>query len=193
MDKDLDERLTVILAKYKSNFEAKEQNEEEGKSDLLMEIFGITPEQKVENRQYWGRELGMCWQLMVKELFQIKREDFIDAKKFGADEPADLFIGKDAIDVKYRMGSGDSGTIKKWKQYAHLLTTEGYQPIILLLRSDNLPSAINACKVAGWTVLQEEESFEYIQTETNFDLKAWMITQIKSKQFNLFQNDDARN
>ena len=33
-----------------------------------MEVFGITPEMKRENRQYWGRQLGMCWQRLVTEI-----------------------------------------------------------------------------------------------------------------------------
>lgn len=31
---------------------------------------------------------------------------------FGSDHPVDYFIGNLAIDAKYRIGSGDSGTLK---------------------------------------------------------------------------------
>ena len=52
--------------------------------------------------------------------------DYGGALKFGSDEPCDLVLGSDAIDTKYRVGSGDSGTLKKFKQYGALLKQNGY-------------------------------------------------------------------
>ena len=43
----------------------------------------------------------------------------------GADELCDLIAGKDAINTKYRIGSGDSGTLKKFKQYGRKLEGDG--------------------------------------------------------------------
>ena len=105
----------------------------------LMEVFGITPELKRENRQYWGRELGMCWQRLVIEVFKGTRKDYGPAIRIGADEPCDLTVGKLAIDTKYRIGSGDSGTLKKFKSYGPLLKKQGYEPVILMLRECNPP------------------------------------------------------
>ena len=51
-----------------------------------MRAFGITPELKRENRQYWDRELGMCWQLLVVELCKHAHENFAPALRFGDDE-----------------------------------------------------------------------------------------------------------
>ncbi|MCZ0905281.1 hypothetical protein ON021_35830, partial [Microcoleus sp. HI-ES] len=56
-------RLEQILAKYQNSFTAKIYAEENEEHDILMDVFGISPLIKKENRQYWGRELGMCWQL----------------------------------------------------------------------------------------------------------------------------------
>jgi len=81
-----------------------------------METFGVTQELKSENKQFWGRQLGMCWQLLVVELCKQNCSDYRDALKFGADEPCDLVLGTDAIDTKYRVGSGDSGTLKNINQ-----------------------------------------------------------------------------
>lgn len=81
-------------------------------------IFDITPELKRENRQYWGRELGMCWQRLIVELCRQTCPDFAPALHFNGDEPCDLIVGQRAIDTKYRIGSGDSGTLKKFKTYA---------------------------------------------------------------------------
>jgi len=41
-----------ILKKYYSSFKQKEYSDENNDTDVLMDIFGITPEQKRENRQY---------------------------------------------------------------------------------------------------------------------------------------------
>ena len=78
-----------------------------------MQIFGITPDIKRENRQYWGRELGMVWQKIIIEVFKHNHSLFKPAEKVGLDEPYDLQVGNDVIDAKYRVGSGDSGTLKK--------------------------------------------------------------------------------
>lgn len=90
-----------------------------------MDVFGISPELKRENRQYWGRELGMCWQRLVIEVCKHTRKDYAPSIRVGADEPCDLVVGKLAIDTKYRIGSGDSGTLKKFKAYAALLRGKG--------------------------------------------------------------------
>jgi hypothetical protein len=44
-----------------------------------------------------------------------------DSIKEGSDEFCDLVVGNDAIDTKYRIGSGDSGTLKKFRQYGQEL------------------------------------------------------------------------
>jgi len=52
-------KLDQILAKYQKSFVAKVYAEENEEHDLLMDVFGISPIIKRENRQYWGRELGV--------------------------------------------------------------------------------------------------------------------------------------
>ena len=66
-DKLLD-ALTGILSEYQRAFADKAYSDENNDHDVLMDVFGITPELKRENRQYWGRELGMCWQRLVIEV-----------------------------------------------------------------------------------------------------------------------------
>ena len=60
--------LDLILATYGNSFCEKVYSDENEDHDLLMDVFGITPELKRENRQYWGRELGKCWELLVNEI-----------------------------------------------------------------------------------------------------------------------------
>src|ERR1043166_359986 len=90
-----EEQLKNILSQYRQSFTDKAYGEENEDHDLLMDVFGITPLLKRENRQYWGRELGMCWQRLVCEVFRLSCEDYAPAKKIGADEPADCELGMD--------------------------------------------------------------------------------------------------
>jgi hypothetical protein len=170
----LDQALTTILEQYGKSFSAKAFSEESPEEDDLMLVFGLTQAIKAGNKQYWGRELGMCWQRLIVELCRQTNGSFGAAIREGADEICDLTVGQDAIDTKYRIGSGDSGTLKKFKQYGATLIKSGYRPVLLILRTDNLPAAISACASGGWTVFTGEKSFEYLRQLTDFDLKAWL-------------------
>ena len=172
--------LRTIITQYQQSFSDKSYGEENNEDDLLMNIFNITPELKRENRQYWGRELGMCWQLLVTKLCELTCNNFRPALRIEADEPTDLFIGIDAIDTKYRIGSGDSGTLKKFKKYGRLLKDKGYSPTILILREDNLHAAVTACKAGGWNVYSGDVMFDYLKKRTGFDLKIY-LTQMSGK------------
>ena len=116
----------------------------------------------------------MCWQLLVTEIFRSAGDDFAPALKIGYDEPCDVIFGNYAIDTKYRIGSGDSGTLKKFKSYGPLLRQHGYDPIFLILRTDNLPSAMAACHAGTWEVYTGADTFEFIQQHTGFDLNAYL-------------------
>jgi hypothetical protein len=176
VDSNIENQLRLILAQYKASFSQKVYQEENEDYDILMDVFGITPSLKRENRQYWGRELGMCWQMLVCQLFKLRCEDFQAAIRFGSDEPYDCIVGADAIDTKYRIGSGDSGTLKKFKQYGKFLTEQNLNPVLLIVREDNLYPAITACKTGGWNVLTGKETFAYIFDKTAFDLYGWLQT-----------------
>lgn len=165
-----DKYIEPILKRYYAAFKQKVYSTENNDADVLMDIFDITPDQKRENRQYWGRELGMIWQLIVTEICRIHCSNFQPALRIGSDEPCDLILGQDAIDTKYRIGSGDSGTLKKFKSYGNLLKGYGYRPVLLILREDNLPAAIAACNHGGWTVLTGMKAFEYLLRNTGTDV-----------------------
>lgn len=171
---DIDKRLSSILKKYQDNFSEKVYVDNYDSTDVLMETFGVTQELKRENKQFWGRQLGMCWQLLVVELCRHTCVDYGDALRFGGDEPCDLVLGSDAIDTKYRVGSGDSGTLKKFKQYGALLKESGYRPVFLFLREDNLPAAMTACQAGGWFICTGKATFDYLQEKTGFDLYSWL-------------------
>ena len=172
---DIENKLKLVLEKYSESFSDKEYVDEFNDTDVLMDAFGITQELKGENKQYWGRELGKCWENLLRDLFEATCEDFEPPKKFDLDEPADYIVGKDAIDTKYRVGSGDSGTLKKFESYGKLLQKKGYKPIFLFLRTDNLKAALSKMEAGGWTKLMADDTFKYIKEKTGFDLKEWLI------------------
>ena len=90
-----EDALELILRQYADSFTSKTYGEENDDPDLLMEVFGITPQLKRENRQYWGRELGMCWQLLVTRVFEACRSaDFAPGYRSGSDEMSDLLLKK---------------------------------------------------------------------------------------------------
>ncbi len=168
------EALEQILQQYGQSFNNKVFESESTQEDDLMLIFGLTQVIKAGNKQYWGRELGMCWQRLVTELCRQTRQDFRPGIRDGLDEICDLVVGSDAIDTKYRIGSGDSGTLKKFRQYAQKLKSLSYRPVLLILRTDNLPQAISTCIVGGWTVLVGAGAFQYLMDMTQFDLQTWL-------------------
>jgi len=181
----IENHLLSILEQYKTSFTEKVYREENEEHDVLMEVFGVTPILKRENRQYWGRELGMCWQRLVCKLFELRCKDYQPAMRIGGDELCDCLVGKDAIDTKYRIGSGDSGTLKKFKQYGELFKRQGLNPILLIVREDNLPAAITACKSGGWNVLEGERTFEYIFDKTSFELYGWLSNLKEDESLNI--------
>lgn len=181
--KNLEETLNQTLSNYRSSFVGKVYNEENNDHDLLMDAFGISPELKRENRQYWGRELGMCWQILVTDICKYHRKDFGPPIRIDADEPCDLTVGEFAIDTKYRIGSGDSGTLKKFKSYGPRLREMGYKPVFLILREDNLPAAMTACNVGTWEVYTGEETFKFVNELTGFDIKDFLKS--KKSLFNI--------
>src|SRR3989339_817696 len=175
MDSDLTLEIKTILSNYSQSFSDKSYSEENNDVDVLMALFGITPELKRENRQYWGRELGMCWQLLVNKVCELRGADYSPALKIEKDEPTDLFLGQDAIDTKYRIGSGDSGTLKKFKKYGEFLRDQGYNPVLLILRDDNLSAAITACKVGGWQLFIGKDCLNYVEEKTGFDIEKYLL------------------
>ena len=64
MNKNLDE-FKPIFEKYRMDFKHKAFPDYNGDTDALMNIFGITPSTKNQNMQYWGRQLGACWESML--------------------------------------------------------------------------------------------------------------------------------
>lgn len=168
----LSDAVDEILYAYKVSFCDKTYSDENDDHDVLMDVFGIAPALKRENRQYWGRELGMCWQRIVVEVCRQSRSDFGPALRIGADEPCDLTVGGLAIDTKYRLGSGDSGTLKKFKAYGPILQSYRFEPVLLIVREDNLCSAINACIAGGWNVTTGQRTFDYLEGLTGVNVKA---------------------
>ena len=66
----MSENLDNILLRYQDSFNQKKLSKTKESEDVLMGDFGINQEIKETNKQFWGRELGMCWQYLVDECFK---------------------------------------------------------------------------------------------------------------------------
>lgn len=176
-------QLKEILTQYRDSFTDKVYNEENEDHDILMDVYGITPLLKRENRQYWGRELGMCWQKLVCEVFRLNCDDYRPAMRVENNEPSDCGVGTDVIDTKYRIGSGDSGTLQKFRNSGMSFQEQGLRPVLLILRTDNLSSALSACKSGGWNIHIGDAAFDYIVSASGFDLKSWLQGLVVTKEF----------
>jgi hypothetical protein len=169
----IEQNLDAVLERYKTSFIEKVYSDENDDHDLLMQAFGISPLLKRENRQYWGRELGKCWESLVIEACK-GAPTFQPALRIGGDEPCDLIVQNYAIDTKYRLGSGDSGTLKKFKSYGPLLRAQGYEPVFLFLREDNLSAAMTACQSGTWHIYIGKQSFDFIKEISGFDMEDYL-------------------
>lgn len=133
------EECEAVLEEAQQKLQAKIFNEppEKPQTDLLMDVFKMTPEMK-HNPQFTNRHLGATLEKMLKKWFEAHKPQDFQAPERDDDggEPYDLLVGDQAIDVKYRVGSGDSGSIKKWKRYAKDLKAKGYKPVWVVLRDD---------------------------------------------------------
>src|SRR5713101_3528111 len=155
----LDTKLKEVLRAYRDSFSMKTYSEENDEPDPLMDVFRITPNRKRENRQYWGTQLGRCWEKLVVGVLEHHCNQFALGVTDGKDRPCDCCVASDAIDAKYRIGSGDSGFQKNLGPYSKLLKERGYRPVLLIVRDDSLKGAISRAKKEGWTVLQSQATF----------------------------------
>lgn len=169
--------LDAILGHYKESFRTKLHEENLGAPDVLMDVFGITPQMKAQASQYWGRELGMCWERLVRQVMRDHAQDVGPALASPSGSPCDFTMGNVAVDTKYRLGSGDSGTLNKLAANSAWLQSKQYQPVMLFLREDSLDSARSKMVRAGWRVLEGQASFDFIQQHTGQDLRAYLLRQ----------------
>lgn len=163
--------LCEILNKYQNTFSNKIHHNQKTDVDVLMRAFNISVELKKSNSQYYSRELGMIWQRLITSTFSRYCSQFYSpALRIQKNEPCDLIYKQYAIDTKYRIGSGDSGTLKKFKEYGELLTQRNYIPLLLILRTDNLHNAIKSCEKGNWQILTGTSAFDFVYSCTGFDL-----------------------
>jgi len=97
-----EDKLKSVIRSYHGSFSSKVYSDQNDDHDVLMDVFGLVPAVKRENRQYWGRELGMCWQLIVTELFRAAGKGFQPGYREGADELCDLIAEKRNVSTRMR-------------------------------------------------------------------------------------------
>ena len=187
-----EDKLDHYLESYYNSFFKKAHTPDNFSTlhDVLMDVYGVTPKQKHESSQFWGRQLGALWQKLVSAVFEqsslvqnytgpIRITDN-DGK---LDEPADLSGNGYAIDTKYRIGSGDAKFIKQTEKNAAILNSMNLKPVLLILRIDSLANPIRAAKSAGWQILEGIDSFDFIKEQTGYDLYNYLDS--KKQQLNI--------
>ncbi|MDB9316037.1 hypothetical protein PN462_23200 [Spirulina sp. CS-785/01] len=167
---NINQSLENVLRDYQQSFLSKKFSQDSIEKDDLMLAFGLTQELKAINKQYWGRQLGACWERLVKQLCKASCNNF----SLPHNSSYDLALGQDALDTKYRLGSGDSKTVRGWKANGEQLKAEGFNPILLIVRTDNLDAAIQACQVGGWEIKVGSDAYQYLENKTQFNLQTWL-------------------
>lgn len=162
-----------ILGRFARKFREKEFSEEDASSDLLMDLLGVCPEKKVLHKQYFSRELGGCWEGLLKEARKKGASEvpYFFPRHGDPDWPCDIVSGTDCIDAKYRVGSGDNGTKKNLIANAREIGVSGHRPVLLIFRDDNRQSSLKPLEAGGWTTFIGDEAFEYVLQNFGFDLK----------------------
>lgn len=166
--------MAAVLDGFRAKFAAKRFKARRDEPDILMEVFGITPEVKRKNPQYWSRELGSCWEGLIVAACQRMGVPHRVPEKGCNVTPCDLVIRNIAIEIKYRVGSGDAPTLRNLKSNGQVLNAAGYETILLLLRDDSLPGALQRARTGGWKTLEACEAFAFIQDQVGVDLKAYL-------------------
>lgn len=177
----VDRRLAAVVDGFRASFARKDFIARETDPDILMDVFGLTPEVKLSHPQYWGRELGSCWERLVKSACGDATVQVSFPPPGSRDTPCDIVLGRYAIETKYRIGSGDSGTLQKLQANGTTLLAAGLEPILLILRGDSLPAAMTAARAGGWRILADGDAFDFVRSELGVDLRAFMIAEAQCK------------
>lgn len=177
------QELDDILGRFARGFREKEFERESLDSDILMELLDVDPMLKVRHKQYFSRELGACWESLLKEA---RRKGGVASPYFFPDKgdrqwPCDIVSGMDCIDAKYRVGSGDNGTKKNLVANANEISASGYRPVLLILREDNRKSSLRPLELGGWTTFIGKEAFEYAEEAFGFDLEGYLEGKLSLK------------
>jgi len=178
----VDRRLASVVDGFRASFARKDFIARETDPDILMDVFGLTPEVKLSHPQYWGRELGSCWERLVKSACADASVPVSFPPPGSRDTPCDIILGAHAIETKYRVGSGDSGTLQKLQANGATLRAAGLEPILLILRNDSLPAAMTAARAGGWRILADGDAFGFIETELGVDLRSFMIREAQGRR-----------
>lgn len=166
--------LDATLSRYRSSFADKVFEEKIAKSDPLMEVFGLTPEEKSKNPQYWGRELGKMWELLVLDICLHHTISATRPSDGDERQPCDVVVDGIGLETKYRSGSGDTNFQKKIRSSGKVLAETGLQPILLFFRDDNLPQVLGTARRSGWLFYQGEQTFDFIRDRFAFDIAAYL-------------------
>lgn len=176
----LSDELRLVLAQCRAGMDAKEYSEESTLVDPLMTALGVTLSDKRAHPQFFGQMLGMCWEQLVYRLLGETTPQFKPPVRVGRLEPCDFVLRDMAVDMKYRIGSGDSRTIRNIRRNGRFLTELGLRPHLAILRTDSMQSSLDSLRLGGWTILEGQETVDFVSRESGFDLVAWLMNHARA-------------
>jgi hypothetical protein len=171
-----EQQLRQILLSYQTSFSSQQTTADTRDPDILMKLFGVTSDTQKENRQFWGRHLGVCWEKLVTTLFKSTVPNVQGGYRQGRKTLCDLIAGTNAIDTKYRIATSQPAVRAELQRHGGILQAAGYNPVLLVLREDNLRDATQQCEKGGWRIYAGAAAFEFINAETGTDLYQWLTS-----------------
>lgn len=183
MSPDLSVQIAEILSPARTRLRQVEPAPV-GDSDFLMQALGVTPADKAVNAQLVGRTLGTVWERLVRAAVKSAPTGTYGGRVLRPGtrtELCDLQLDTSdvefCVDAKYRLGSGDSKTLRSIRQAGQQLREAGKEPLLLVLREDSNPVALAACST--WTILTGEDSLAWVREHCGCDLRE-LITSCRS-------------
>lgn len=148
--------------------------------DPLLNLLGFDHENMPEMTSAFNSEMGFLFETIVRVAFKLsdnrlytdefdketEKLSFQDLEKFKKIK-SDFLFGTSGVEVKYRYGSHEG--FPKQIEAALPLKIMGFQAVMLSLRRS--PNTDVVRRNGNWTVHEGQDTLDYIQERTGFDLK----------------------
>jgi hypothetical protein len=126
-------------------------------SDLLLEHMGLSVGQVLQNKAHYNQTLGRIFEGLVMSAF-IDLPGFQPGLKNGHLQPADVVLGKEAIEIKYSIADTTPDG-EKYRIRKHQLSSQGLTPVALVFR--HCPSAVRVFR--GWQLHMADDCIAFIE------------------------------
>ena len=197
---EIKEKIKLLAKKYAQELEKKiqdrvlEMREDDKSHFLVYQVLGISDSEGelIDIYQNKGRFLYKYAGAFLEEAVVLCfKEKFPNAKRFRVENmlgkrpkqfEIDCLIDNDAIEIKWRDATTDGDHITKEHTRIQAIKQHGFTPIRLMFYQPNREQAIKiqaALKTLydgiGGEYYSQSDSWNYVQTKTEIDLKAIFI------------------